>query len=234
MKVSGGWRLTGQKLWTTNAQQSHQMVALVRTSGTAEDRQKGLSQFIIDLSLPGITIRPIADLTGDAHFSEVFFDDRRATRRRADRHRRRRLGAGDERARFRAQRPGAALARASFCSIPGSPGSVSLTWTKPPRNWRGTSRPTSPSCGRCPSQSRMRSHAARVPSSRERLSRTLAQARTVHNACDGIEYDGAFAAVHLENVARHAWVAHGAGQWRSRSPSGLSTFTTSALMSARI
>lgn len=75
VKTAQGWRLSGQKVWTTNAGGSHYMVALVRTSGTSEDRHKGLSQFIVDLSLPGVTIRPIRDLTGDAHFSEVFFDD---------------------------------------------------------------------------------------------------------------------------------------------------------------
>lgn len=75
VRTPDGWQLSGQKLWTTNADRSHYMVALVRTSGASEDRQKGLSQFIIDLSLPGITIRPIRDLTGDSHFSEVFFDD---------------------------------------------------------------------------------------------------------------------------------------------------------------
>lgn len=48
------------------------MIALVRSSGEREDRQAGLSQFIIDLSLPGVTVRPIRDLSGDAHFSEVF------------------------------------------------------------------------------------------------------------------------------------------------------------------
>jgi acyl-CoA dehydrogenase len=69
------WRLSGSKIWTTYAHKSHYMIALVRTSGEPGDRQKGLSQFIIDLSLPGITVRPIADLTGDAHFNEVFFDD---------------------------------------------------------------------------------------------------------------------------------------------------------------
>jgi len=69
-----GWRLDGQKIWTTNAHRSHYMIALVRTSGDAGSRQKGLSQVIVDLSLPGITIRPITDLTGDAHFCEVFFD----------------------------------------------------------------------------------------------------------------------------------------------------------------
>lgn len=71
----GGWLLNGSKIWTTNAHRSHYMIALVRTSGTASDRHQGLSQLIIDLSLPGITIRPIEDLAGDAHFSEVFFDN---------------------------------------------------------------------------------------------------------------------------------------------------------------
>jgi hypothetical protein len=74
-KVEGGWRLTGRKIWTTNAHRSHYMIALVRTSGAPEDRQGGLSQLIVDLSLPGINIRPIVDMTGDAHFSEVTFDD---------------------------------------------------------------------------------------------------------------------------------------------------------------
>ncbi|MEO8248532.1 MAG: acyl-CoA dehydrogenase family protein [Burkholderiales bacterium] len=74
-RVDGGWRLSGQKIWTTNAHRSHYMIALVRTSGTPEDRQKGLSQFIVDLSLPGITVRSIEDLAGDSHFNEVFFDD---------------------------------------------------------------------------------------------------------------------------------------------------------------
>jgi hypothetical protein len=74
-RVDGGWRLTGRKIWTTNAQRSHYMIALVRTSGAPEDRQGGLSQLIVDLSLPGVHVRPIVDLTGDAHFSEVTFDD---------------------------------------------------------------------------------------------------------------------------------------------------------------
>jgi len=71
----GGWLLNGSKIWTTNAHRSQYMIALVRTSGTAADRHQGLSQMIIDLSLPGVTVRPIEDLAGDAHFSEVFFDN---------------------------------------------------------------------------------------------------------------------------------------------------------------
>jgi alkylation response protein AidB-like acyl-CoA dehydrogenase len=74
-RTANGWSLNGQKIWTTNAHRSHYMIALVRTSGTSEDRHKGLSQLIVDLSAPGITIRQIRDLTGDAHFNEVFFED---------------------------------------------------------------------------------------------------------------------------------------------------------------
>jgi alkylation response protein AidB-like acyl-CoA dehydrogenase len=73
-KTERGWVLDGRKIWTTNAPRSHYMIALVRTSGSPADRQAGLSQFVVDLKLPGVTIRPILDLAGDAHFSEVFFD----------------------------------------------------------------------------------------------------------------------------------------------------------------
>lgn len=70
-----GFLLNGQKIWTTNAHHCQYMIALVRTSGSAEDRHKGLSQVIVDLSLPGVTVRPIVDLSGDSHFCEVFFDN---------------------------------------------------------------------------------------------------------------------------------------------------------------
>ncbi len=75
VRTSSGWTLNGQKIWTTNAHHCQYMIALVRTSGQSEDRQKGLSQLIVDLSLPGVTIRPITDLSGDSHFCEVFFED---------------------------------------------------------------------------------------------------------------------------------------------------------------
>ena len=70
-----GWLLNGQKIWTTNAQHCQYMIALVRTSGEATGRHKGLSQLIVDLSLPGVTVRPIEDMSGDSHFCEVFFDN---------------------------------------------------------------------------------------------------------------------------------------------------------------
>ncbi|MBL7466311.1 acyl-CoA dehydrogenase, partial [Escherichia coli] len=59
----------------TNAHQSAYMLGLFRTEGTASDRQKGLSQLLVDLSSPGIEIRGIRDLSGQAHFNEVTFDD---------------------------------------------------------------------------------------------------------------------------------------------------------------
>lgn len=74
-RTDKGWTLNGSKIWTTNAQHSHYMIALVRTSGQAADRYQGLSQLIVDLSLPGVTVRPINDMAGDAHFSEVFFEN---------------------------------------------------------------------------------------------------------------------------------------------------------------
>ena len=74
-RTDTGWTLTGQKIWTTNAHHCQYMIALVRTSGETQDRQKGLSQIIVDLSLPGVTVRPITDLSGDSHFCEVFFDN---------------------------------------------------------------------------------------------------------------------------------------------------------------
>jgi alkylation response protein AidB-like acyl-CoA dehydrogenase len=74
-RTPSGWRVTGQKVWTTNAQRCDYMIALVRTSGAPADRQKGLSQIIVDLKRPGVTVRPIRDAAGDAHFSEVFLED---------------------------------------------------------------------------------------------------------------------------------------------------------------
>jgi alkylation response protein AidB-like acyl-CoA dehydrogenase len=70
------WVLNGQKVWTTHAHQAHVMIALVRTGEAAGGkRHEGLSQLLVDLKTPGVTVRPIVDLAGDVHFNEVFFDD---------------------------------------------------------------------------------------------------------------------------------------------------------------
>ena len=74
-RTDSGWLLNGAKIWTTYAQVAHYMIALVRTSGSGTDRQQGLSQLIIDLSLPGVRVTPIVDLAGDSHFCEVYFNN---------------------------------------------------------------------------------------------------------------------------------------------------------------
>ncbi|RJF91728.1 acyl-CoA dehydrogenase family protein [Noviherbaspirillum saxi] len=75
-RVDGGWRLNGRKVWTTNAHLCDVMIGLFRTGGPAEtEKHKGLSQFLIDMRASGIDVRPIRDLTGEAHFNEVTFDD---------------------------------------------------------------------------------------------------------------------------------------------------------------
>lgn len=75
-KVADGWKINGQKIWSSGAHISHYMVAILRTSpADGRNRHVGLSQIMIDLSLPGVTVKPIVDLSGDAHFNEVYFED---------------------------------------------------------------------------------------------------------------------------------------------------------------
>jgi alkylation response protein AidB-like acyl-CoA dehydrogenase len=74
-KSDGGWRVNGTKLWTTNAHRAQYMIGLFRTAADVSERHTGLSHFLVDLSLPGITVRPIRDLSGEERFNEVIFDD---------------------------------------------------------------------------------------------------------------------------------------------------------------
>jgi alkylation response protein AidB-like acyl-CoA dehydrogenase len=69
-----GWVLNGQKVWTTGAHVSHFMIALVRSEAGSE-RQQGLSQFVVPMDTPGVSVKPIIDLTGAHEFNEVFFED---------------------------------------------------------------------------------------------------------------------------------------------------------------
>lgn len=70
-----GWIVNGRKVWTTYAQNSHYMIALLRTGEAGESRHEGTSQFLIDLSSPGVEVRPIRNMIGDEEFNEVTFDD---------------------------------------------------------------------------------------------------------------------------------------------------------------
>jgi alkylation response protein AidB-like acyl-CoA dehydrogenase len=74
----GDWVVSGAKVWTSNAHHSHFGIVLVRTSPPGEGprgKHQGLSQLLVDLSLPGITVNPIRLLDGGHHFNEVVFDD---------------------------------------------------------------------------------------------------------------------------------------------------------------
>ncbi len=73
-RVDGGWEVTGTKLWTSNAHRADWFFVLCRTEPLGENRHAGLSQFIIDLKTPGISIRPVPILTGAHHFNEVVMD----------------------------------------------------------------------------------------------------------------------------------------------------------------
>ena len=73
-KTNEGWRINGQKVWTSGAHKSHAALTLLRTEEGSE-RHTGLSQMMIDLDTPGITVRPIIDMTGTHHFNEIFFED---------------------------------------------------------------------------------------------------------------------------------------------------------------
>jgi alkylation response protein AidB-like acyl-CoA dehydrogenase len=73
-EAAGGWRLTGQKTWTTRGAFCTHLFGLFRTDPAAE-RHRGLSYLLVDLRQPGVTVRPVRKLDGDEGFAEVFFDD---------------------------------------------------------------------------------------------------------------------------------------------------------------
>lgn len=69
-----GWRVSGQKVWTSLAQYSRRCVLLTRT-GTVESAHRGITALFVDMDFPGITVRPIDAIHGSPEFCEVFFDD---------------------------------------------------------------------------------------------------------------------------------------------------------------
>jgi hypothetical protein len=75
-KVEKGWLLNGSKTWTSGAHHADYMITLCRTSPQdLKNRHAGMSQLVVDLSTPGVTVRPIHLMTGEHHFNEVFLED---------------------------------------------------------------------------------------------------------------------------------------------------------------
>jgi alkylation response protein AidB-like acyl-CoA dehydrogenase len=75
-RTEGGWRINGSKIWTSNAHHADYMLGLFRTSPpTKENRRHGLTQFLVDMKTPGITVNPIYQMTGLHDFNEVVFED---------------------------------------------------------------------------------------------------------------------------------------------------------------
>ncbi len=73
-RVDGGWRVSGQKVWTSGAQYCHLGLATVRTDPDVP-KHAGITTMVIDMHAPGVEVRPLRQVTGDADFNEVFFND---------------------------------------------------------------------------------------------------------------------------------------------------------------
>ena len=73
-RVDGGWRISGQKIWTSLAKQAAWGICIARTDPRAP-RHDGISYFLVDMASPGIDVRPLREITGDASFNQVFLDN---------------------------------------------------------------------------------------------------------------------------------------------------------------
>ncbi|MGH3637025.1 MAG: acyl-CoA dehydrogenase family protein, partial [Mycobacterium sp.] len=73
-RVDGGWKINGQKVWTSGAHYCHRGLATVRTDPDVP-KHAGITTVIIDMKAPGVEVRPLRQITGGSDFNEVFFND---------------------------------------------------------------------------------------------------------------------------------------------------------------
>lgn len=80
LEEGDSFSLTGQKIWTSFAHVADYAYLVARTDTNAP-KHKGISEFLIDMQTPGVTVRPLVDITGEHHFNEVFFDNVRVEKK---------------------------------------------------------------------------------------------------------------------------------------------------------
>jgi alkylation response protein AidB-like acyl-CoA dehydrogenase len=73
-RTEGGWKISGQKIWTSLARQAAWAICIARTD-PAQPRHDGISYFLVDMHSPGVEVRPLREITGDSMFNEVFLDE---------------------------------------------------------------------------------------------------------------------------------------------------------------
>jgi 3-oxochol-4-en-24-oyl-CoA dehydrogenase len=74
VRADGGWKITGQKIWTSLARHAAWAICIARTD-PSRPRHDGISYFLVDMHSPGIDVRPLREITGDSIFNQVFLDD---------------------------------------------------------------------------------------------------------------------------------------------------------------